>query len=127
MSTASDKRAIGCGVLCGVLLVGCGYLIWSYGLLSLQAGFADEQTRGFESQRARALQSTAPPEIAGCLKTVVFHYVSGTKQRTGSPLDGVVERHRTAVVRDIIAHLRRTTGQDLGESPEPWIKKYGQP
>jgi hypothetical protein len=60
------------------------------------------------------------------LRYVISYYPSGSKQRTGSKLDRVVERHRTAVVRDIVAHLRRTTGQDLGEGPEPWIQKYAQ-
>jgi len=114
------------GVFCALLFVGSGFLFWRYGYLHLQAAFADEQTQIFDEMRTRALQSTAPPDIAGSLAYVVIYYPSGSKQQAGSKLDRVVERHRTAVVRDIVAHLRRTTGQDLGESPELWIQKYAQ-
>lgn len=127
MSIPALKRlTVALGVFCVVLFVGSGFLFWSYGWLHVQAAFADEQTHIFDEMRTRALQSTSPPDIAGSLEYAVFYYPSGSKQRTGSRLDRVVERHRTAVVRDIVAHLRRTTGQDLGESPEPWIQKYAQ-
>ena len=127
MSIPALKRlALLLGVLCVVLFVGSGFLFWSYGWLHVQAAFADDQTQIFDEMRTRALQSTSPPDIAGSLQYAAFYYPSGSKQRAGSQLDRVVERHRTAVVRDIVAHLRRTTGQDLGESPEPWIQKYAQ-
>ena len=118
------RVAIVLGVFCAVLLVGSGFLLWIHGSLHLRTAFADEQTQIFDDMRMRALQSTAAPDIAGSLEYVVFYYPSGSKQRAGSKLDRVVERHRTAVVRDIVAHLRRTTGQDLGDGPEPWIQKY---
>ena len=127
MSIPALKRlAVGLGIICTALFVGSCFLFWSYGYLYLQAAFADEQTQIFDEMRTRALRSTSSPDIAGSLEYVVFYYPSGSKQRSGSKLDRVVERHRTAVVRDIIAHLRRTTGQDLGERPEPWIQKYAQ-
>lgn len=127
MSIPTLKRlTIALGVFCVVLFVGSGFLLWSYGWLHVQAAFADEQTQIFDEMRTRALQSTSPPDIAGSLEYAVCYYPSGSKQRAGSRLDRVVERHRTAVVRDIVAHLRRTTDQDLGESPEPWIQKYAQ-
>jgi len=127
MSIQTLKRlALVLGVLCAVLFVGSGFVFWSYGWLYVRAALADEQTQIFDEMRTQALQSTAPPDIASALEYVVIYYPSGTKQRAGSKLDRVVERHRTAVVRDIVAHLRRTTGQDLGESPETWIQKYAQ-
>jgi len=127
MSISTLKRlAVVLGVFCAVLFVGSGFLFWSYNYLYLQAAFADEQTQIFDEMRMRALQSTVPPDIAGSLEYVVIYYPSGSKQRAGSKLDRVVERHRTTVVRDIVAHLRHTTGQDLGDSPEPWIQKYAQ-
>ena len=125
MSILAIKRlAVVLLAFCGVLFVGSGFLFWSYGYLSLRVAFADDQTQIFDEMRTQALQSTAPPDIARSLEYVVNYYASGTKQLAGSELDRVVERHHTAVVRDIIEHLRRTTGQDLGESPEPWIQKY---
>ena len=127
MSHPTLKRlAVILGVFCVGLFVGSSFLFWSYAWLHVQASFADEQTQIFDEMRARALQFTSPPDIAGSLEYVAFYYPSGSKQQAGSRLDRVVERHRTAVVRDIVAHLRRTTGQDLGEGPEPWIQKYTQ-
>ena len=49
---------------------------------------------------------------------------TNTKQTPGSPLDQICTVQRTNVVRDIIAHLRSRTGDDLGDKPEPWILKY---
>ena len=125
MSIPALKRlAVALCVLCAVLLMGSGFLSWRLGWLSVQAAFADEQTKIFDDMRTRALQSTAPPDIASHLEYAVRYYPSGTKQRVGSRLDRVVERHRSAVMRDIIGHLRRTTAQDLGDNPEAWIQKY---
>jgi hypothetical protein len=127
MSIPALKRfAVVLGVSCAVLFVASGFLFWSYGYLHLQAAFADEQTHVFDEARTRAIQSASPSDIAASLEYVVIYYPSGSKQRAGSKLDRVVERHRLAVVRDIVAHLRRTTGQDLGEGPEPWIQKYAE-
>ncbi|MCE9552546.1 MAG: hypothetical protein K8T91_04100 [Planctomycetes bacterium] len=125
MRTQTLKRlAVVLGVFCAGLFVGSGLMFLSSGILFVEVAFADDQTQICDELRTRALQSTSPPEIASLLEGVVNYYPSGSKQQKGSRLDKVVERHRAAVVREIIAHLRRTTGEDLGESPEPWIKKH---
>ncbi len=126
MNTSTDKRLtimrwtarVGLAILFVALLL-------SYGLLWLRAGFADEQTRNFEMSRNKALQSDAAG-AASCLDFVVYYYPSGTKQEAGSGLDRTVERVRRSAIRDIIAHLRTLTGEDLGESPEPWVAKYAR-
>ncbi|MCX6871078.1 MAG: hypothetical protein NTY84_10715 [Verrucomicrobia bacterium] len=114
------------GVFSTVLLVGNVLMFWNYGNLKVQAAFADEQTRIFDAMQMQSHQSSKPRDIAESLEYVVWYYPSGTKQEAGSRLDRVVERHRKAVVRDIVAHLRSVTNQDLGERPEPWIEKYAQ-
>ena len=80
----------------------------------------------FDELRVQALHDDAI-EAAACLKHVFIYYPSGSKQRTGSHLDRTVERHRISAAREIIAYLRRTTGQDLGDKPEPWIERYAKP
>ena len=35
-----------------------------------------------------------------------------------------VQHARTNAVRDIIEYLRKRTGDDLGDDPQKWIKKY---
>ena len=126
MSLLGNKRlAISLGVVCVGLLVLCGGLFWSYGLLKIQVAFASEQTQIFTRMRAQALQSDAA-SAAGCLRYVVGYYPSGSKQQTGSLLDRMVEYERALAVRDIVAYLRNKTGQDLGESSEAWIQKYAK-
>ncbi len=73
--------------------------------------------------RAKALQ-VDEHSAAGYLQYVVFYYPSGTKQERGSRLDRMVEQERSLVVKDILAHLRAKTGQDLGDNPEAWIQRY---
>lgn len=113
------------GIVCVGLLVLNGYFFWSYGLLRIRVEFASEQTRIFEEMRTQAMQSDAAGAV-GCIEYVVGYYPSGTKQETGSQLDLMVERERALAVRDIVALLRVKTGQDLGENPEAWIRKYGK-
>jgi hypothetical protein len=126
MSIPGYKRVtIVLGVVCVGLVVLSGWLFWSYGWLKVRVAFASEQTQIFDEMRTRALQSDAA-EAASCLEYVVGYYPSGSKQETGSRLDRMVERERTLAARDIIAHLRTKTGEDLGATPETWIQKYAK-
>jgi hypothetical protein len=100
-------------------------LFWKYARQHLEVAFAAEQTEIYEEMRARALQSD-PAGAASSLEYAVRYYPSGTKQRTGSHLDRIVERERARAVRDIVAHLRQKTGQDLGEDPEKWIERFAR-
>ena len=117
--------AIALGIVCVALLGLSGSIFWSYGWIKVQVAFASEQTEIFEAMRTRALQSGSS-EAAGFLEYAYYYYPSGTKQQTGSLLDHIVERERQRAVRDIIASLRIKTGEDLGDSPEAWIQKYGK-
>lgn len=106
------------------LLVLCGWLFWTRGWLGIQVAFASEQTQTFDEMRTQAL-TTDPAGAAACLAYVIHYYPSGTKQESGSQLDRMVERERRLAARDIVAHLRASTGEDLGEDPKTWIQKYG--
>jgi hypothetical protein len=110
---------------CTGLLVLCGLLLWGYGSLQIRVAFASEQTRVFDDMRTRALQADVAG-AAGCLDYIVAYYPSGSKQEAGSRLDRMVERERALAVRDILASLRIKTGEDLGETPEAWIRKYAK-
>lgn len=101
------------------------FLFWSYGSLKIRVAFASEQIKIFDEMRTRALTSD-PAGAAGCLDYVVGYYPSGSKQETGSRLDRLVEHERTLAARDIVAYLRTKTGEDLGESPGAWIRKYAK-
>ena len=123
---ATNRRSVWVGALCGALFLGCLRLFWSLHVLQVRVSQAEEQAQFFDEMSSKALlQTTSSYVTASSLQEVVSYHPSGTKQMAGSKLDHIVERHRAVVVRDLIAHLRRTTGEDLGDSPEPWIQKYG--
>ena len=39
-------------------------------------------------------------------------------------LGRVIEIERASAIREIIAYLRKKTGEDLGDDPKKWIQKY---
>ncbi len=126
MSVPSYKRlTVALGILSLGLLLVSGGLFWNYGWLKVRVAFASDQMEIFDDMRTKALQSE-PVEAAGFLEYAVWYYPSGTKQETGSRLDRLVENRRSEVVRDILAHLRAKTAEDLGSVPEPWILKYAK-
>ena len=108
-----------------LLAILLGWQSWNHARLKIEVAFAEEQTRIFEQMRQQAVGGS-PSGAAESLAYVVNYYPSGTKQREGSRLDGVVERMRSSAIRDIISHLRQKTGEDLGEKPEAWIEKYAK-
>lgn len=113
-------------VVTGGLLVMLVWQTWSYGTLRARSALAEEQTRTFEELAAKAQQSDAT-NAADLLRHIFVYYPSGTKQRTGSHLDAIVERHRHAAAREIVGHLRQVTGENLGDSPSRWIERYASP
>lgn len=124
MSICGYRRlTIALAVVSFSLLIGCACLFCSLAWLTVHVAFASEQTAIFEAMRTRALQSDAAG-AAGCLEYVVRYYPSGSKQEPGSQLDRMVERERARAARDIVIHLRTRTGEELGENPEAWIRKY---
>src|SRR4051812_19866349 len=111
MTIITDKRlTVALGVLCFGFMVLSGCIFWQYGWLKIHVASASEQTHIFEQMRTRALQSDIAG-AAGCLEYVVSYYPSGTKQEKGSRLDIMVERERLVAEREIVAYLRKKTGQ----------------
>ncbi len=103
----------------------CGTLAWKHTMLGLRVAFASDQFAVFEEMRVRALRSV-PAEAVADLRYVVDYYPSGTKQDKGSRLDRMVEQARDLTIREIICDLRSKTGEDLGEKPEKWIRKFSK-
>ncbi|MBI5684745.1 MAG: hypothetical protein HZC54_06665 [Verrucomicrobia bacterium] len=113
------------GFMCAGLLVLCAWLAWDYSSQKLHIAFAEDQIQIFSAMRTKALQSDAP-EAASSLEYVVLYYPSGSKQEKDSRLDAMVERERARVIKEIIAYLCTKTGEDLGTSPDAWIRKYAK-
>jgi hypothetical protein len=76
--------------------------------------------------RVKSIETQSPRSAADALAYTVTYYPSGTKHATGSRLDRMVEQARASAIREIIAELRKKTGEELGDDPEVWIKKYGR-
>jgi len=113
-----------------ILLAGLsGWFFVRDAVKSVRIAFAEEQTEIFEQMRRKADDALRkePPDVRQAVSFLEYayeYYPSGTKQPKGSRLDCVVERARNACVREIIARLRVSTGEDLGDVPDPWIKRY---
>ena len=102
------------------LLAACYAKVLRY---EVQLSFAEEQTDLFEQLRRDASRES-PVEAAGHLEYALEYYPSGTKQEAGSKLDSIVERARRNAVREMIADLKRKTGEDHGEDPRAWIEAF---
>ena len=110
------------GILAVANVVLCGWSLVSYLHLDLRVTLANDQTWFFAKWRDEALASKKDEGI-GSLLRIVNDYPSGTKQIKGSPLDLMVERQRASAVREVLAHLRKETGQNFGDDPKVWIAK----
>ena len=120
--TSREKLILALGL---TFLFSTCWLFWSYATLKIQTKFAQEQIAIFTEMSNRSMAGN-PAQAAECLAYVVNYYPSGTKQSRSSALDDLVERQRERAQQEIIAILRARTRDDLGQKPEPWIKKYGK-
>ena len=97
-----------------------------------------------EAMRTNGLNAATPAATAQCLRNAVeYDYPDwsigslkpgavGAKCFASAPqgtqycvteLQRTVERERTVAIKELITHLRTTTGQDLGDDPKKWIKE----
>ena len=95
-----------------------------YTTLKLRVAFADGQVRIFDGMKVLANSTTDPHKLSVQLEYVLIYYPSGSKQVTGTQLDRVVESARSNAIAEIVARLRATTGKDLGNEPDKWLKEY---
>jgi len=103
-----------------ILLIACWYNL----MLKLRIAFAREQIETFELMQARADASDVRGALE-CLEYTVSYYPTGTKQVADSALNEIVETARQHSMKDIIATLRRKTGEDFGSDPESWKEGLG--
>lgn len=103
------------------LVVFSAALVYNVGSLTLELQFADDQISLFLSAEDSAAKGVAKTALMA-LSDVVHYYPSGTKQKSGSIADRIVERVRARTVRHIIARLKELTGRDLGDDPYAWLK-----
>ena len=103
---------------------------WSRAIMNeLRATLADGWTQMLQEGRDGALKSTNVVEIAGTLRWVGYFYRAPVPPAAGIERHhyNLMERVRDGYQREIVAHLRDLTGEQLGEDPKSWIDRYAKP
>jgi hypothetical protein len=67
------------------------------------------------------LDNMAIEESASYLEVIIHT----TLVAENDDLTKILESARARMVHDVVESLRTKTGEDLGDSPEGWIRKYG--
>ncbi len=75
----------------------------------------------YEERRLAAVKGDMQQAAQG-LKSVVEY--EPLKVPASGDLGRALKLVRQGAIREIIARMRTLSGEDLGEDPEPWIKKY---
>ena len=93
---SQNQRPLIIALLCyGCLAtIAAGWFGWRAVDSQLRIAFAEEQTQVFREMRDRAAQESDPGAIQGLKQYVLEYYPSGTKQRSGTRLDQIVETIR---------------------------------
>src|SRR5438105_4593684 len=117
MATRTYSRA-GCAITVVMFCLFVWFVV-KHAILLWHMGHAEMTTAYIDELRKEAVQAS-PALAAQNLEIVHGFYASGTVQAEDSPLDRMVERARRSAVREIIAHLRAVTKEDLGDDPWPW-------
>lgn len=106
-----------------ILLAALWNSAWQRTYAKWDAKDARLSVRMIEKMRYKAVHSPAP-EAALCLQEIVGYRADWNWQRSDLRLGELVDSERTAAIRDVIEHLKRITGEDLGETPDKWIENY---
>ena len=127
LSTPNKPTTCHAGAVLWLVIILVGALaaagLFKYTMLKLRVAFADGQVAIFEATKASASKTSEPTELSRQLAYVVNYYPSGTKQISGTQIDRIVEAERSDAIRSIIGRLRATTGKDLGDDPQQWLRQ----
>lgn len=74
-------------------------------------------------QRSRDFATRSEPKVAVQVLEQIAYL---PPPRTNRPRDRIIESERARQVHDVIAYLRKTTGDDVGDDPAKWIEKYSR-
>ncbi len=88
---------------CGIGVLGW----WGYSVIYLHVALAEEQTRFFQEAQVEGLARRTPKEAREFMEAIRIYYPSGSKQKTGTRLDLVVERARSNAISQLEAHAAR--------------------
>jgi len=108
-------------ILSTLLAVACGVIVYgAHKNASQQAHVLQAWGQFCNYWQCRDLAHKSTPQYAVYMLEIIAHVPKGTN----GPLDWMVERERERDAHDVIEYLRKATGEDLGEEPTNWIKKY---
>lgn len=105
-------------------------LIWSVfsnALVEVETTLADEHARELETLRDHALASTNATEIVDTLRYMAIYYAPSDPEVLKKRHESLLRRVRRVLIREVIDHLRKLTGRDLGDDPAPWVAAYAPP
>ena len=100
-----------------------GSLFWELFKIKYAVASAVDQIEIYDSMALQSNNATVE-DIISHLELTVKYYPTGTKQKTGSRLDKIVENNRAKSIEKIIEILKTKTKDNLGSDPEIWIAKY---
>ena len=127
VKTASRKTV---WALSGVIAVLAGLLLWSAYcnlLLQVETTLADGHAGELETLRDDALANTNVTKIADTLRYMAIYYAPSDPEVLRKRHESLLGRVRRELIRDVIDHLRKLTGRDLGEDPALWVAAYAPP
>ncbi len=125
--TASRKSVWILSAVIAVLAVLLIRSTFSSALIEIETTLADEHARELEMLRDHALASTNATEIVDTLRYMAIYYAPSDLEAFKSRSESLLRRVRRGVIRDVIGHLRKLTGRDLGENPAAWVAEYAPP
>jgi len=117
-------------ILAAVVAVLAGLLIWSVASnfrFRIETILADGHATLIEEMRDAALGTTNVTDVANYLRHVNRYYAPTDPQAQKLPAERLLRRVRLGLEREIVAHLRRLTGKELGNDPVRWIEAYAPP
>ena len=120
MRVASYRRSLAALVVAVVVLLGCvWHLLWKCSLLRMDTRGAWGLIMEYEKERG-SLSAMDIQDMAAYLDAI-----SHASLNASDPyLSKIMQRERARAVQGVIQDLRKKTGEDLGEDPEAWIRKY---
>lgn len=125
--SASRKTVWALSLTVAVLAV---LLLWSLfrgALVEIETTLADEHARELETLRDSALASTNVTDAADTLRHIAIYYAPSDPEVLKKRYESLLRRVRRELIRDVIDHLRKLTGRDLGNDPAPWVAAYAPP
>ncbi len=120
MTVTGYKRSLALLSAVVVVLLGCLWgFVWKCSLLRIDAQGAWILIMEYDKER-RALSDMGVGDTVAYLHAIAHASLNASDRH----LSMIMQRERAQAVQNVIQDLRKKTGEDLGEDPEAWIRRY---